>query len=53
MMLPFDQAGALPGSQSPKLAEDTAVMGHPASTKFRIAAPYCSVLEKLIQDLAN
>jgi hypothetical protein len=52
-MLPFDQAGALPGSQSPKTAEDGAVMRHPASTKFQVAAQYCSVFEELSKDFVD
>ena len=44
-MLTLDQAVALPNSQSPKTAEDGAVMHHPASARFRVGGQYCSLFK--------
>jgi hypothetical protein len=39
----MDQAGVLPNSLSPKMAEDGAVIGHAASAPVWLDGQYCSL----------
>src|SRR5450756_213582 len=51
MMLPMDQTGVLPNSQSPKIAEDGAVVCHAAPMPLRLDGQYCTLLKIVFAQL--